>query len=311
MVITEKHTIYKGFGFTIQSDFYLPELQVVDVNEEQVEVIIEKADLTTIWSETAKDDQYFVIKKNLTMFKVDDVAIYSIHEGNRICVSPLDGSVEDQVRLYILGSCMGALLMQRKILPLHGSAVVIDGKTYAIVGDAGAGKSTLAAAFLDRGYKLLSDDVIPVTLSVDRFPIVTPAYPQQKLWREGLNRFGIDSDQLRPIYNRESKFAVPILSQFATGQFPLAGVFELIKIDHDAISLQPIRGLARLDTLFNHTYRNYFIKSSGLMAWHFTTTTAIANKIDLYQLHRPECRFTANEIADLILEKIESGERES
>ena len=38
---------------------------------------------------------------------------------------------------------MGALLMQRKILPLHGSAIAIDGKAYAFVGDSGAGKSTL------------------------------------------------------------------------------------------------------------------------------------------------------------------------
>ena len=57
---------------------------------------------------------------------------------------------------------MGAILMQRKILPLHGSAIAIDGKAYAIVGDSGAGKSTLASAFLKRGYQLLSDDVITV-----------------------------------------------------------------------------------------------------------------------------------------------------
>ena len=72
---------------------------------------------------------------------------------------------EDKIRLYILGTCMGALLMQRKILPLHGSAIAIDGKAYAFVGDSGAGKSTLASAFLSKGYKLLSDDVIAVSLS--------------------------------------------------------------------------------------------------------------------------------------------------
>ena len=60
---------------------------------------------------------------------------------------------------------MGAILMQRKILPLHGSAIAIDGKAYAIVGDSGAGKSTLASAFLNKGYQLLSDDVIAVSLS--------------------------------------------------------------------------------------------------------------------------------------------------
>ena len=74
-------------------------------------------------------------------------------------------------RLYILGTCMGAILMQRKILPLHGSVIAIDGKAYAIVGDSGAGKSTLASAFLKRGYQLLTDDVIAVSFSEDRHSV--------------------------------------------------------------------------------------------------------------------------------------------
>ena len=60
---------------------------------------------------------------------------------------------------------MGAILMQRRLLPLHGSAIAINGKAYAIVGDSGAGKSTLASAFLNKGYQLISDDVIAVSLS--------------------------------------------------------------------------------------------------------------------------------------------------
>ena len=43
----------------------------------------------------------------------------------------------------------------------------------------------LASAFLNRGYQLLSDDVIAVSLSQEEsIPFVTPSYPQQKLWQE-------------------------------------------------------------------------------------------------------------------------------
>ena len=88
---------------------------------------------------------------------------------------------------------MGAICTQRKNLPLHGSAVVMNGKAYAFVGESGAGKSTLASAFLSKDYRLLSDDVIPVTLSPDHIPYITPAYPQQKLWLESLNELGLES----------------------------------------------------------------------------------------------------------------------
>ena len=92
----------------------------------------------------------------------------------------MNGANEDHVRLYILGTCMGALLLQRKILPLHGSAIAINGKAYAIVGDSGAGKSTLASAFLNKGYQLLSDDVIPVSLSNEEYSYRNPCISTTK-----------------------------------------------------------------------------------------------------------------------------------
>ena len=45
---------------------------------------------------------------------------------------------------------------------LHGSAVAVDGAAVAVIGPSGAGKSTTAAALLDLGAELLSDDVVVV-----------------------------------------------------------------------------------------------------------------------------------------------------
>jgi hypothetical protein len=204
---------------------------------------------------------------------------------------------------------MGAILMQRKILPLHGSAIAIDGKAYAIVGDSGAGKSTLASALLKRGFQLISDDVIPVTLNEENIPIVTPAYPQQKLWIESLNEFGMESTQYRPIINRETKYAIPVLQQFASVPLPLAGLFELVKTESDQVELNPIQSLHQLHTLYYHTYRNFFIAPSGLMEWHFNTTAKICEHIDLYQLSRPISRFTAHELTNSILKTLQKEEK--
>ena len=44
--------------------------------------------------------------------------------------------------------------------PLHATAVVVDGEAVAFLGDCGYGKSTLGAAFLARGFPLLTDDVL-------------------------------------------------------------------------------------------------------------------------------------------------------
>ena len=282
----------------------MPELPKILGKEEKIDIIIELADLKDLWNELAGPNPYFIVKENLVMFKIPNSGTYCIENGNKIIVSPINGSKEDHIRLYILGSCMGALLMQRKILPLHGSAIAINGKAYAIVGDSGAGKSTLASALLNKGYQLLSDDVIPVSLSSQNIPMVTPAYPQQKLWEESLNAFGMKSNNYRPIFDRETKFAIPVISQFSSQSLPLAGVFELVKTEADEIGIEPILNLQRLHTLYYHTYRNFFIDRLGLREWHFHMIASCVNKIQMYQLQRPINQFTANDLTTLILNTI-------
>ncbi|WP_064091678.1 phosphoenolpyruvate carboxykinase (ATP) [Rossellomorea aquimaris] len=309
MIQTQEIARYQAFGLNIMSEYFLPELKNVKGSEEIMDITIEIGELHSLWEEKAKPTKYFVIEENQCLFKIPEVAIYLIQEGKRIIVSPYENASEDIIRLYILGTCMGAILMQRKILPLHGSAVEIDGKAYAIVGDSGAGKSTLASAFLNKGFKLLSDDVIPVILTENHQPIVIPAYPQQKLWLESLNEFGMNSENYRPIIDRETKFAIPVSAQFSSVSMPLAGIFELIKSDDEEISIRSIQKLESLHTVFNHTYRNFILKGSGLMEWHFRMTAQMINKIRVYQVCRPQSKFTANSLTDLLLTTLKVGEK--
>lgn len=309
MIVNMKKIVYKAFGFHIASEIDLPEIPKIKLENENVDIIVKLDDLTMKWEEEAEANSYFHIKENHCMCKIPDVGIFLIQDGNKIFVSPLEDACEDEIRLYLLGTCMGAILMQRRILPLHGSAIAIDGNAYAIVGDSGAGKSTLAAAFLDRGYSLLSDDVIPVTLTPDQIPVVTPAYPQQKLWIESLRQLGMNSANLQPLVARETKFAVPVAANFINEQMRLAGIFELGKAEDQKISIQTIKNLERFPVLYHHTYRNFFISDSGLIDWHFRTSAKIVKKIDFYELRRPTSRFTAHELVDLIIKTTKKEEK--
>ncbi|ATI53912.1 MULTISPECIES: aldolase [Bacillus cereus group] len=307
MIKTTKTNMYKVFGLRVLSEIQLPELPRINEQEETMEVIIRTADLFQKWSEFTNTEQNFVVDKNVVMIRIPDTAIFSIQEGKQIIVSPMGNTCEDKIRLYILGICMGALLMQRGILPLHGSAINIDGKVYAILGNSGAGKSTLAAAFLSKGYTLLSDDVIAVTVSADKTPIVIPSYPQQKLWAESLNAFGMGTASYNPLFERETKYAVPVQSHFFSEPLPLAGVIELTKTEDENVELIRMEGLERLRTLFFHTFRKFLVTQLKLTEWHFTTSTSVINKVDMFHLKRPNNRFTAHELVSIILKTIHGG----
>lgn len=306
MTKTITNQIYKAFGLIIQSQIPLPELARAG-DKEGVNVTVEKADLSKTWNELVPLGKKNVIKKDLYMFKIPNVATFCVQSGKKIIVSPVEHSDEEQTRLFILGTSMGALLMQRKLLPLHGSVIAIDGKAYAFVGESGAGKSSLAAAFLNKGYKLLSDDVIPVSLARDGIPYVIPSYPQQKLWQESMNEFGLEANHYRPIFKRENKYAVPVPTMFYNEPLPLACVFEITKMDNEHVEIHRIEGFQRLHTLSRHTYRNSLIKDFGLMEWHFATSIGILNKIDVCQLQRPAYGFTAYQLAASVLTTLNKG----
>ncbi|MDN4526744.1 aldolase [Fictibacillus fluitans] len=299
---------YKGFGLKFKSDIPFPEL-FESIETSDYEVSISVGDLANIWKETgAKLDRFNILDGNGVLFQVPDTAIFYVQDGRYITVSPYPNGNMDKIRLFLLGSCMGVILMQRGTIPLHGSAVVIQGEAYAIVGESGTGKSTLAAAFINKGYFLLTDDVIPVVFSALGSPVVMPTYPRQKLWQESLNQFNGSIEHYQSLYGRETKYAVPVDHAFSNEAIPLKGIIEL-KPPADFLQISPLNKLEKLQTLYNQTFRSLLLQRMGLLEWHFRIAAKIAEQVKMYQISRPNTGFSANEMADLILATVSGGEK--
>lgn len=106
--------------------------------------------------------------------------------GTKIwAVWPATLSLEDTAT-YLLGPVMGFVLLLRGAFSLHASAVVVEGQAVALLGAAGAGKSTAAAAFARLGYPVLTEDVTALADRGDRF-LAQPGYPLIRLWPEAVN----------------------------------------------------------------------------------------------------------------------------
>jgi hypothetical protein len=306
MMLNTEQLQYRAFGLSIKSEFSLPELPLASRMDGDVDVEVKEANLTPQWSELGVHPFSIIVKKNFVMFQLPGVAIFLIKNGREIFVSPQTEEDLAQIRLFILGTCMGAILLQRGILPLHGSAVAIHGKAYAFIGDSGAGKSTLASTLLTKGFELISDDILPITFSEDNgIPYVAPTYPQQKLWIESLNHLGIKAHGFSSIINREDKYLIPLSKQFSEKALPLGGIYELVKTERENIELTKLSGLATLERLSVHTYRNLFIKQLGLDEWHFLSTVKLVENVKTFQLKRPEVGFTAHGLMETILTSIQ------
>lgn len=303
MIATTQQSYYMVFGLRVVSEIPMPELLRASTAGDEADIEICRGDLREEWETLGYTDDQFAFSSNGVLFHIPGTAIFRVREGKQIMISPSAEAEEKTIRLYLLGSCMGILLLQRGILPLHGSAVVIDGKAYAIVGDSGAGKSTLAAAFLEYGYQLLTDDVIAVSIdNNENCPIVYPAYPQQKLWQESLEQLGMETDRYHTIYS--SKYAVPVRSRFCLDPIKLAGIFELMKTEEQEVEIEQVEGIGRLPILQMHTFRDFLVPQLAGEQWHFSKVAALASKVNVYQLRRPVTRFSTNELVSKVMQTV-------
>lgn len=105
------------------------------------------------------------------------------------------GASPDALREFLAGPIAAALLTFEGEDPLHGSAVSVEGGALCFLGEPGAGKSTLAAAFLQAGYPLITDDLLTIRWR-GRRPVALPAYPEIRLWPATGRRLIRDFDAL-------------------------------------------------------------------------------------------------------------------
>ncbi|MDT9719245.1 aldolase [Paenibacillus sp. ClWae2A] len=305
---------YVAYGLRWSSQIRMPELQIASKDAETdfdvVDVHIESSDLSPLWGSWDVGNDNFVAREGSLFFKIEDTGLFLMEQGKRIVVSPIPGADEKKVRLFILGTCMAVIMMQRGILPLHGSAVVIDGWAYAFVGHSGAGKSTLSAALASRGYPLLTDDVVALTWDAGGRAIVSPGYPQQKLWQPSLEGFGMKEQDYATVHAEITKYAIPVQHYFHDRSVPLAGVFELDPRPEELkkpIQLNEVTGLERLHMLCSHTFRGGLVSRQGLAQWLFETVSRLSASIEVSRITRTGAEFTAFEMVDRIIDHIRKG----
>ncbi|MBI2615767.1 MAG: hypothetical protein HYW52_08850 [Gemmatimonadetes bacterium] len=99
------------------------------------------------------DGSAFVRWRDLSEFAISP-------DGATIQWRRLPRLTDEVFRGYLLSQILSFSLIARGVEPLHGSAVAVDGRVIAFLGDCGLGKSSLTAALLQAGCPLVTDDLL-------------------------------------------------------------------------------------------------------------------------------------------------------
>lgn len=296
---------FSAYGLRFKSDLDLPELNAADhvdlAASHDVEIL--KAPVSPNGLEGgAPLGPYLWANSESLWLHIPHVARFLVTGGHRITVDPEPGIDEESIRVFLLGSAMGALLFQRGYLVLHGNAIRIGHQCMICVGHSGAGKSTLAAAFLQRGYEILADDVVPI----DSECRALPGFPRIKLWQDTADKLGIDTQGLRRIRPDLEKFNFP-MAVGTEEPLPVRWVYILGSHHNPETLFEPIRGLDRFTPLRNNSYRVRYMDGMALKKDHLKLCGKLAGRIHLTRITRPEQGFELDGLVDRILSDIQAN----
>jgi len=204
---------YTAYELRICSDIEIPELLPwLNGSESMADLHIVAGNVGEEHKQSLSQIGPFLFADEQTiLLEVSGIARYQIQSGNHITYQICDGSNENDLRAFLLGSCIGAILMQRDFLVLHGCTIEIDNGCIVCVGHSTSGKSTLAATFMQNGFSVISDDVC----AIDSNGMAVPGIPRIKLNQDIADHLDIDTNGLQTIRaDCDSKFSLPLGKQF-------------------------------------------------------------------------------------------------
>jgi hypothetical protein len=183
---------------------------------------------------------------------------------------------------------LGFVLRLRGTVCLHASAITVGDQAMALVGSAGAGKSTTAAAFAMMGYPVLSDDVVALQDQGDTF-LIQPGYACLRLWPGSVSALYGSSDALprltparginawwdkRYLDLRQSGY------RFQHQPLPLAVIYVLQERSAETAApyVRPVNARAGLITVIANTFMNYVLDKT-MRAQEFELVGRIVAKV--------------------------------
>ncbi len=140
-------------------------------------------------------DKFLRINQKCFYMKVPEVGSFYACDGKIVEYSAEKGADPQWVQLYLNNQVLVALLHQRKIISFHASSFIFSDRGVMLLGETGAGKTSLMVAFSLAGAGFLSDDLTPVVFR-DNMPHIWSLSKKVKLRSDAIAQLNISDEKL-------------------------------------------------------------------------------------------------------------------
>lgn len=219
--------------------------------------------------------------------EISAVAAYRVEQGRRITVAPTPGGEGRAVALFLLRAACGILWLQRGLFAMRASTIEIDGRAVALAGISGIGKSTLAAALVEAGHRLLSDDVSVIDTAAACAPLVLSTAPVQRLWHDSVVALDIVPGARVRSDPAMHKFEHRVAAAFQPNPRPLVAVCHLDRLLRAQPVIERLAGAVAIQAMRGDAFRLHAAQRMGLEPSLFLQAARIAASVPQVTLRRP------------------------
>ncbi len=292
--------LYRVYGLNLESEIQIPELMKLCEDTPNIDVKINYGIISPEIKKMISQGRNRQYKKDNAWFNVPNLAIFNITNGKQVIIEPYENADSQLIKVYILGSVLGMVLLQKSMVAIHGGGIVIDNKGYVFTGDKGAGKSTLTTALRQRGCQFVADDVCSIKDGEKNK--IYPGFGHQKLCEDTMIKLGYNPSEYKPFRSGLNiKYIVPALEEFVDYEVHFEGVFEITVGDVKNVKIEEIIGIEKIQRMIKNIFRiEMFYYSGGIELDYFKKCTQIAKNIKYYKITRPKDVFSINEQIEAI-----------
>lgn len=200
----------------------------------------------------------------------------------------------------VQGWTVALAMLQRGHLVLHAAALERDGRAVCVAGATRAGKSTTAVGLLDRGFRLLVDDVAVMDPEGDGSTVL-PYLRGVHLTRSAAERLGLDYDNLPALSAGRGK-AVFLGDDPGGIPVPLGTVVVLRRSAAiGAVTSRWLTGTEKLAALRQQTDRDGAAAAILGQAPYFERLARLAASTPVLELTRPPRTWSLQEVVEGVM----------